>query len=132
MMASRDPNDLCPELRPIYFQWLNAVKDAGHDVLTICTWRSPEEQLVAFNSGKSKRLKGPHNYVDDNGKPASRAFDFALLINGKITWSTTIDNDQNGHPDYIEIGQIGKDLGLEYGGDWPHLKDYDHLQLKGA
>jgi hypothetical protein len=28
-MASRDPNDLCPELREIYFQWLKDIKVFG-------------------------------------------------------------------------------------------------------
>jgi len=36
-MASRDPNDLCPELREIYFQWRKDIEEEGHDVLLICT-----------------------------------------------------------------------------------------------
>ena len=131
-MASRSLNDLCPELRLICLQWMDYAKEAGYDVVIICTWRSPAEQMECFKEGKSKRIHGPHNYVDANGNPASRAFDFVLLINGKLTWSTTVDNDQNGHPDYIDLGTIGESLGLEYGGFWENLKDFDHLQLKGA
>ena len=131
-MSSRRIEDLCPELQPICIDWMLKVKEAGHVAIIICTWRSPAEQLAVFNSGASKRKIGPHNYVDGNGRPASKAFDFCILVNGKVTWSTTLDADKDGTPDYIELGKIGKGLGLEFGGDWKSLKDYDHLQLKGA
>ena len=131
-MASRDPNDLDPTLRPIYFEWDKRVKAAGHNVVEICTWRSPDEQAKLAKSGASQRIHGPHNYVDAAGNPASRAFDFMLVVNGKPCWSTIIDADHDGYPDYEECGKIGEDLGLEWGGRWPHLRDCDHLQLKGA
>lgn len=131
-MPSRRIEDLCPEAQILCLQFQEDAKGAGYDVVIICTWRSPEEQLQAYKDKLSKRIHGPHNYVDANGKPASRAFDFCVLVNGKITWSTTVDNDQNGRSDYVDLGEIGKVLGLEYGGDWPNLKDFDHLQLKGA
>ena len=131
-MPSRNLTDLCPELRTLCLQWQNKIKEAGHDAVIICTWRSPAEQLVAYKSGLSKRLQGPHNYVDANGHPASRAFDFCVLINGKITWNTTVSDDTSGHPAYEELGKIGESLGLEWGGSWKSLKDMDHLQLKGA
>lgn len=130
-MASRNPNDLCPEIRPLFDEWLIRVKAAGHDVLVICTWRPPSEQLAAFLAGKSKRKTGPHNYMKD-GKPASRAWDFALIINGKISWDTKINADNDAFPDYEELGKIGEDLGLVWGGRWKSLCDADHLQLKGA
>ena len=131
-MSSRDPNDLCPELRPIYFQWLAGVKAAGHFIVEICTWRSLDEQAKLAKSGASGRSHGPHNYVDAQGHPASKAFDFALIINGKLCWDTHIDADHDRRPDYEECGKIGEDLGLVWGGHWKSLVDCDHLQLKGA
>jgi peptidoglycan L-alanyl-D-glutamate endopeptidase CwlK len=131
-MPSRRIEDLCPEAQILCLQFQEDAKGAGYDVVIICTWRSPAEQIQAYKDGKSKRIHGPHNYVDANGHPASRAFDFCVLINGKITWSTSLDNDKDGAPDYEELGKIGEGLGLEWGGNWVHLKDFDHLQLKGA
>jgi hypothetical protein len=33
-------------------------------------------------------------------------------------------------PKYSEVGKIGKDLGLEWGGDWKTMKDLPHFQLR--
>jgi peptidoglycan L-alanyl-D-glutamate endopeptidase CwlK len=132
-MASRNPNDLCPELRAIYFKIMDECEKVGLDVHCCCTWRSVAEQMEMFNKGASKRKVGPHNYKDANGNPNSKAFDFYIIDKfGKVTWSTTADTNQDGHPDYIQVGEIGKKYGLEFGGDWKTLKDYDHLQLMGA
>jgi len=132
-MASRDPKDLNPELREIYYKVMDDCKVIGLDVHCCCTWRSVAEQMEMFNKGASKRKLGAHNCKDENGNPSSKAFDFYIINKfGKVTWSTTDDTNNDGHPDYIQVGEIGKKYGLEYGGDWPSLKDYDHLQLKGA
>ena len=131
-MASRNPIDLHPDLRPIYFSWLNTINRLGFTVLIVCTYRSPAEQLELFKQHKSQLEKGPHNFTLANGTPASKAFDFALVLNGKLCWDTTIDSNHNNYPDYKELGEIGKKLGLEWGGDWKTLKDCDHLQLRGA
>jgi len=33
-------------------------------------------------------------------------------------------------PLYAKAGEIGKQLGLEWGGDWPGIEDQPHFQLK--
>jgi hypothetical protein len=38
-------------------------------------WRSPADQLAAYNSGHSKLKYGFHNVTDKNGKPESLAVD---------------------------------------------------------
>ncbi len=53
------------------------------------------------------------------------AFDFAIFDeNAKYI---TDGSDTR----YRQAGEIGKSLGLEYGGDWVKWKDFDHLQLAG-
>jgi peptidoglycan LD-endopeptidase CwlK len=132
-MASRNPKDLTPELRDIYFKMMADCKAAGLDVGCCCTYRSVAEQLEVFNSGASKRKFGAHNYTNPDGTPDAKAFDYFIIDKlGKITWSTTDDTNKDGNPDYRQVGEIGKKYGLEYGGDWTTLKDFDHLQLKGA
>ena len=55
-----------------------------------------------------------HNY-----EPA-QALDVAVTIGGKGTW-----NDK----EYLALGPLAQKHGLEWGGSWPHFKDYPHLQL---
>ena len=131
-MASRNTKDCCSELREIIPKIIADAKAIGIIVVVYCTWRSIKEQMDAVKAGLSKRKFGAHNYVDKDNKPASEAFDFYIDKFGKPLWSTTSDTNQDGHPDYIQVGEIGKKYGLEYGGDWETLKDYDHLQIKGA
>ena len=53
-----------------------------------------------------------HNYA--------LAFDCYFTENGKVTFKKGITK---------EVAQIGKDLGLEWGGDWKTIKDLPHFQL---
>lgn len=131
-MASRNPWDLHPNLKPLYFEWVDLVNKARLEVITICTYRSPEEQLILFDQHKSQLKIGLHNFKLPNGTPASKAFDFVLLVHGKVCWDTNMDSNHDGFRDYQQIGEIGKSIGLEWGGDWKTLKDCDHLQLKVA
>jgi len=58
------------------------------------------------------------------GKPASRAFDIAFLVDGKASWADSLP--------WAKAGAIGRSLGLEWGGDWTSFKDRPHFQLKKA
>lgn len=35
-------------------------------------------------------------------------------------------------PQYQQAGQIGKSIGLEWGGDWTSIKDYPHFQISNG
>jgi peptidoglycan L-alanyl-D-glutamate endopeptidase CwlK len=41
----------------------------------------------------------------------------------------TADHNQSGEPDWQELGELGKALGFEWGGDWRSFPDYPHLQM---
>jgi peptidoglycan L-alanyl-D-glutamate endopeptidase CwlK len=58
----------------------------------------------------------------------SCAFDFAILIDGKMTWNTKADFNENDMPDYEEAGKIAKECGLEWGGDFDGKADMVHCQ----
>lgn len=123
-MTDCNPQDLCLELLPIYREWLMKCHEAGLAVRATVTWRSGADQDAAKAKGLSNAGAGrsPHNCVDAHGLPASRAFDFAVF---NADASYVKDGTD---PRYRLAGDIGIDLGLEYGGDW--LKpDWDHLQL---
>lgn len=78
------------------------------------TYRSAERQVHMYNTGVSKlRTGGIHTY--------GCAVDFVPKVNGKWTWD--VPREQ-----WLQLGQIGKSLGLCWGGDWKTLVDCPHFQ----
>jgi len=125
MAADTNISDLCPELQIIYRQWLAQCHAAGLAVKVIVTWRDAANQNAAKAAGLSKACFGasPHNCCDDTGAPASKAFDFAVFDENACYITDGADTR------YRQAGEIGKGLGLVWGGDWVHFKDFDHLEL---
>jgi len=124
-MSSRSPEDLAPELREIHNQFIQACKLAGLDIVTICTYRSNEDQQKAYDAKLSNCKPGQskHNMVNAQGKPASKAFDVGVIRNGKY-----IGNGKD--PNYLSAGKIGEDLGLKWAGRWTgKLKEVAHFEL---
>jgi peptidoglycan L-alanyl-D-glutamate endopeptidase CwlK len=119
-MASRNPKDLIPELEIIYASFKNEMDKAGEDFILTCTYRSQEEQNELWEKGRNK----PGQIVTWTKKSKHterKAFDIAILKNGKITWNIK---------DYFMAGEIGRKLGLDWGGSWVRSKDYPHFQYK--
>ena len=123
-MTDSDLNHLSPELKSVYNQWLDNCHNIGIAAKAIVTWRDGIAQDAAKAAGLSNAAAGesPHNCVDDNGNPSSKAFDFAIFDNGQY-----IKDGSDSR--YRQAGEIGKDLGLVWGGDWHH-PDFDHLELQ--
>lgn len=124
-MTDRDIADLCPELQAIYWEWLRRCHLAGLRVRAVVTWRADVDQNIAKAKGLSNAGadESPHNCCLPDGTPASKAFDFGVFDEN----AAYIRDGE--HPDYRAAGQIGKECGLDWGGDWHH-PDYDHLQMK--
>ncbi len=58
------------------------------------------------------------------------AVDYAVRNKkGEIIWDMNYDGNGNGRSDWIEVAELAKDLGFEWGGDWSGFKDYPHLQM---
>lgn len=59
------------------------------------------------------------------------AIDFALLLPGgrTVSWDTLRDDDKDSLPDWSEVVEEAKKLGLEWGGDWRSFLDLPHLQM---
>lgn len=106
-----------------------------------CTYRAQAEQDALYAQGRTTpgaivtwTKSSLHSKVDNAGKPAAEAFDVAVLQDGKPTWVTKVDVNENNLSDYEEIGRIGERLGLIWGGRFRNSKgqprpDYPHLQL---
>jgi len=67
--------------------------------------------------------------LDDKYNPVkkSRAFDFAIIKDGKVCWNIKADLDLDGESDYLECGIIAESLGLVWGGRWKK-PDFAHCQ----
>lgn len=123
--TSRSPEDLEVNLREIHLAFMQDCKRAGLDIVTICTYRSDEDQAKALACGASNCKPGQskHNHKDAMGRPASLAFDVDVIRNGKY-----IGNGKDPH--YLEAGKIGEAHGLKWAGRWTgKLKETGHFEL---
>lgn len=100
-------------------------ENPGHDLRITCTYRTPEEQQVLYAQGRTRpggivtQIDGVHTLSNHNHRP-SRAIDFAVVIAGKMVWDVAL---------YLPVGKLAEAAGLVWGGDWPHFKDYPHIEL---
>ncbi|QIZ69123.1 M15 family metallopeptidase [Geobacillus subterraneus] len=87
--------------------------------------RTIEEQNRLYAQGRTKpgrivtNARGGYSYHN-----FGLAFDFCVcnVVNGKLVVSWNLDRR------WFRVGQLGRTLGLEWGGDWKSFKDYPHFQ----
>lgn len=118
-MTSRRIKDLLPELQEKYALFRKKMTEAGLDFIVTATYRSQKEQDRLFAQGRT----APGRIVTWTRRSkhtARKAFDIAMRVNGKISWEPK---------DYLKAGEIGKSIGLIWGGDWKR-RDMPHFQLK--
>lgn len=132
---SRDLDHLAPDVRALAHSFLALCNERGLDVIVTCTYRSPEEQAELYAQGRTKPGKivtkakpgqSLHNLEDAEGFPAARAFDVVPIRLGKPVWGTKGEDLVL----WQRVGQAGKDVGLEWAGDWPRFTEFPHLQLR--
>jgi hypothetical protein len=158
-MASRNINDLVPELREQCIAHIRKCKEAGISIIITCTARDNMEQLALYSQGRmplsyvnmmrteagiwgidhkaNKRkvtwtLNSRHVVDLDKGEKAT-AYDIALLrlVRGKLRahWDLKENVNDNDIPDYEEVARIGESLGLEAGARW-NKPDWPHFQTR--
>lgn len=118
-MTSRDPKQLIPELYAKWQAFDAAMNEAGIDYILTCTTRTQEAQNALYAQGRTK----PGQIVTWTRKSKhleGKAFDIAIIKGGKATWNPA---------DYKAAGEIGRKVGLDWGGSWARNKDYPHFQL---
>ena len=89
----------------------------GSRILPAVTWRTPADQEAAVASGASILKIGFHNF--------GRALDVKVLDE---RGAYVIDGED---PRYTIFGQVAKERGCVWGGDW-HRADWDHCELCGG
>ncbi|MDQ0492789.1 M15 family metallopeptidase [Paenibacillus brasilensis] len=101
-------------------------------VLIVQGLRTYVEQDALYAQGRTKPgqvvTKARGGYSNHN---FGFAADFALLLrDGRtVSWDTLEDDDKDSLPDWSEVVEEAKKLGLEWGGDWRSFKDMPHLQM---
>lgn len=122
MKNSKNISDLHPYVTGLCNKLIELCKREGINIIVTSTLRDTEYQRHLYENvpgSTNTPLVGPHGF--------GLAFDVALIINGKADWKSSLWN---------KIGQLGKSLGLEWGGDWKSIIDKPHFQytqgLSGA
>jgi peptidoglycan L-alanyl-D-glutamate endopeptidase CwlK len=123
------------ELHPVVEEKKNKLvqqaSDQGISIVITEGFRSKEEQDKLYAKGRteegnivtySKGGQSYHNY--------GLAIDFAIqLKDGQVIWDMEYDGNNNNQSDWMEVVDIAKNLGFEWGGDWQGFKDYPHFQM---
>jgi len=125
VINSRDLADLIPQAHVRADKLIELCKAAGIDLLITSTYRDNESQDALYAQGrtapgkivtKAKGGQSFHNY--------RCAFDVVPLVHGKPVW----DDEAL----WVRIGQLGKQIGLEWAGDWVTFKETAHFQYTGG
>lgn len=126
MINSRDIGELLPPVQVRVQRFIDLCHEHGIDLLITSTYRDNESQDALYAQGRTKpgkivtKAKGGqswHNY--------RCAVDVVPLLNGKPNWNTK-------DPVWQKIGQLGKEAGLEWAGDWTKFKEMAHFQYTGG
>ncbi len=128
---------------------LEATRALGLDLMVTSTLRSAQEQAALHAQGRKtikvvNALRGTAGLApigsDENRivTHASRsvheyglAFDVALIKGGSPTWDRSVDLNDDGHADYLEVGRVGEGLGLIWGGRF-RGRDMCHFEWTGG
>ena len=120
-MPSRNLEDLDPLVAGKAEQLVQLAAAEGIEILVTSTLRTFEEQAELFAIGRTE----PGNKVT-NAKPGESwhnfglAFDVVPLVNGKAVFDS---------PFWNRIGELGKQVGLVWGGDFRSFKDKPHFEF---
>lgn len=104
---------------------------AGFGVLITQGLRTWQEQDKLYAKGRTIPPIGKANIVTNARGGQSwhnfgLAFDVVLLdAIGKADWDMS-------HPGWKRVAELGKSVGLEWGGDWKGFKDIPHYQYTGG
>jgi hypothetical protein len=129
MSVTRKLNDLAPECRPIFFELLARLTEAGIMVQIIDVLRTVEEQKVNLAKGVSATMNSRHLPQPPSG--LSHAIDlcpysiYALHGPDKLQWDSS-------DPVWGIMGPIGEALGLRWGGRWKSPYDVGHWEWNPA
>ena len=91
------------------------------------TW---EEQDALYAKGRTTPPLGKKYWVT-KAKGGQSFHNFALAFDIVVLDAVRKDGWDDAHPGWAAAARIGKQLGLEWGGDWPTFPDRPHYQWRG-
>jgi hypothetical protein len=156
-MSSRDINQCVPFLVSRYYELWRRTNNIGLQIALTCTSRLAIEQRALYAQGRE--LLVTVNHLRDNAglylitekenkivtwtldskhiitdkRPLAEAFDIVIMKGKRAQWDLKVDVNANDIPDWIEVAQIGKEIGLRCGAyfldkngkpkpDYPHYE----------
>ena len=113
---------LLPEVQPYARALVTKAGANGITIKVISGLRTYAEQDDLYAQGRTK----PGNIVTNaRGGYSNHNFGIAFDV-GVFEGSSYLDES----PKYKAVGVLGKDLGLEWGGNWKTIQDEPHFQLR--
>lgn len=126
MINSRKLEDLHPTVEEMARQLLAAAENEGIDLLVTSTYRDHESQNELYAQGRTKPGRVVTNARGGRSWHNWRlAFDVVPMRNGKPVWGTSGDDLVL----WKRVGELGKEVGLEWAGDWKRFKEFPHFQF---
>lgn len=112
---------LHPQVRPLARALIQKAAQRGIKAVITSGTRTYAEQNDLYEQGRSKPGKVVTNARGgQSNHNFGIAFDITLFDGASPVWES---------PKYKTVGQIGKSLGLNWGGDWASIKDEPHFEL---
>ena len=117
---SKKIDSLHPVVKKKALEHKNKCKTLGIDLLIYCGARTMDEQAALYAQGRTKPGK-----IVTNAPPGSSwhnfflAYDVVEVKNNICLWE---------NPNWDIIGQLGKQEGMLWGGDWTRMKDRPHFE----
>jgi peptidoglycan L-alanyl-D-glutamate endopeptidase CwlK len=126
MINSRNLFDLVPAAKLKVERLMGLCVANNIDLLVTSTYRDTESQNALYAQGRTTpgkivtNAKGGesfHNY--------KCAVDIVPIVNGKPVWDGS-------DPIWARLGELGKDAGLDWAGEWKTFKELAHFQYTGG
>jgi D-alanyl-D-alanine carboxypeptidase len=116
-MTTNTINDAASYFRPLIDQLLQGCVKAGVPCRIVDISRSPSQQVQKVKDGLSWTLNSKHlPQPPENKSEAVDIVPLVILGEHKLDWDPTNNAWQI-------IGEVGKSLGLRWGGDWKHINN---------
>jgi len=116
---------LLPEAQPIARALVQKASVLGIAIKIISGLRTYAEQDALYAKGRTI----PTESIVTNARGGYSNHNFGIAFDVGVFEGNKYLPDS---PKYKAVGMLGKDLGLEWGGDWKTIVDQPHFQLRPA
>ena len=119
-------NSLYPPLASAMLKLAEMAEGEGIIIIITQALRTWAEQDKLYAKGRTEPPIGPQHFVT-KAKGGSSFHNFTLAADIAVMDGDVVNWDAD-DPRYKRCGEIGRSLGLEWGGDWKGFRDVPHFQ----